>query len=88
MWQLSLLPVDTIFPGIAVYISYALDIVSVEVDILNFRCFDAADNQLTSEQLKLMRIVTPAMEHIFATVVERIEKSRKQPDRLETDAPK
>lgn len=79
---------DTIFPGIAVYIVCVLDIVSVEVDSLNFRCFDAADNQLTGDQLKSMHIATPAMEHIFATVVERIEKSRKQAGRLENDGAK
>lgn len=50
---------------------------------MNFRYFDAAGNQLTNEQLKTMCIVTPAMEHIFATVTERIEKSWKQDDKLE-----
>jgi hypothetical protein len=44
------------------------------VDFLNFRFFDAAGNQLTMEQLDSMHIVTPAMEHVFATVTERIEK--------------
>ena len=55
----------------------------MEVDILNFRYFDATGKQLTNEQLKSMRIVTPAMEHIFATVVDRIEKSWNQSDKLE-----
>jgi hypothetical protein len=80
--------VDTILPSAAVYISCALDIVSMEVDCMNFRYFDAAGNQLTIEQLKAMCIVTPTIEHIFATVVERIEKSWKQTDRLENDVPK
>ncbi len=58
----------------------------MEVDILNFRYFDAAGKQLTNEQLKSMRIVTPAMEHIFATVADRIEKTWKQDDKLEKQA--
>lgn len=60
-----------------------MDIVPVEADILNFRYFDSTGHQLTNEQLNSMRIVTPAMEHIFATVVDRIEKSWKQPEKLE-----
>lgn len=55
---------------------------------MNFRYFDAAGNQLTIEQLKAMCIVTPTIEHIFATVVERIEKSWEKTDRLENDVPK
>lgn len=50
---------------------------------MNFRYFDEAGKQLTDEQLKSMRILTPAMEHIFASVVDRVEKSWKQPDKLE-----
>ena len=30
-----------------------------------------------------MDIVTPAMEHVFATVAERVEKTWKQDDKLE-----
>lgn len=48
-----------------------------------FRYFDAAGNQLTTEQLRSMCIATPAMEHILATVKERIEKNWKAADRLE-----
>lgn len=55
----------------------------MEVDSLNFRYFNAAGEQLTNEQLKSMRIVTPAMEHVFATVADRVEKSWKQSDKLE-----
>ena len=50
---------------------------------MNFRYFDAAGNQLTTEQLKSMCIATPAMEHILATVKERIEKNWKSAERLE-----
>ena len=60
----------------------------MEADILNFRYFDAAGNQLTTEQLKSMGIVTPAMEHILATVKERMEKTWKSVDRLEDHTPK
>lgn len=49
-----------------------------------FRYFDAAGKQLTNEQLKTMNIVTPAMEHIFATVSDRIGKAWTQPDKLES----
>ena len=52
-------------------------------DFLNFRYFDATGNQLTAEQLKSMRIATPAMEHILATVKERIEKNWKSAEALE-----
>lgn len=79
---------DTPFPGTEVYISRILGIVPVEVDNVNFRYFDVAGNQLTNEQLKSMCIVTPAMEHIFATVVGRIEKSWKRDDKLESRIPK
>ena len=41
---------------------------------MTFRYFDTTGNQLTAEQLKSMRIATPAMEHILATVKERAEK--------------
>lgn len=50
---------------------------------MNFRFFNADGEQLTNEQLQSMRIVTPAMEHIFATVADRVEKSWKQSDKLE-----
>lgn len=55
----------------------------MEVDILNFRYFDANGNQITNDQLKTMQVTTPAMEHIFATVVNRVGKSWKEADRLE-----
>ena len=42
---------------------------------MNFRYFDVNGKQLTDEQLKTMNIVTPAMEHIFATVAERVGKT-------------
>lgn len=79
---------DAPFPGADVYIPFILGIVSVEVDDLNFRYFDVAGNQLTKEQLKTMHIVTPAMEHVFATVTERMEKNGKQDDKLEKHIPK
>ena len=54
---------------------------------MNFRYFDANGIQLTREQLRSMGIATPAMEHIFATVVERIGKIRKPLDTLEETSP-
>ena len=74
--------------GSVVYISCAMDIFPVEVDIVNFRYFDATGKQLTNEQLKAMNIVTPAMEHVFATVADRIEESRRQSDGVENSEPK
>ena len=50
---------------------------------MNFRYFDATGKQLTNEQLKNMNIVTPAMEHIFATVTYRIGKAWIKSDELE-----
>lgn len=67
----------------AVYIPSAVDIFPPEADIVNFRYFDATGKQLTREQLKTMNIVTPAMEHIFATVAERAGKSRMPSNELE-----
>ena len=52
--------------------------------MLNFRYFDAAGKQLTEEQLKTMNIVTPAMEHIFAAVAERVGKAWIKSDNLES----
>lgn len=55
---------------------------------MNFRYFDANGRQLTSEQLNAMRIMTPAMEHVFATVLDRVGKLRNQADDLENNLPK
>ena len=55
---------------------------------MKFRYFDAAGTQLTPEQLKSMGIATPAMEHILATVTDRIEKNWKQGNLLEEGPPK
>lgn len=55
---------------------------------MNFRFFDADGQQLTNEQLNSMRIVTPAMEHVFATVLDRVGKLRNQADNLENNLPK
>lgn len=42
---------------------------------MNFRYFDAAGRQLTPEQLRSLDLLTPAMDHVFATVAERLGKS-------------
>lgn len=44
---------------------------------MRFRYFDAEDREMTLEQLRSMNISTPAIEHIFASVVDRLEKSEK-----------
>lgn len=46
----------------------------MEGDNLDFRYFDASGKQLTIDELRAMELVTPAMEHIFVTVLERLEK--------------
>lgn len=43
-----------------------------------FRYFDTEGRQLTFEQLCSMRISTPVMDHVFATVLERVENSGKE----------
>ena len=53
---------------------------------MNFRYFDAGGQQITSEQLHSMGITTPAIEHIFASVLERMEKSEKQSKEIENCA--
>lgn len=60
----------------------------MEGDILNFRYFDGEGNPLTYEQLLSMSIVTPAMEHVFATVTGRVGKTWKPSDRVEKEPPK
>lgn len=54
---------------------------------MNFRYFDSAGKQLTVEQLKSMCIVTPVMEHILATVTERMERSLEHSGKLDVSPP-
>lgn len=54
---------------------------------MNFRYFDVNGKQLTENQLRSMHVTTPAMEHIFATVTERVEKIWKLGDGLENRSP-
>lgn len=49
---------------------------------MNFRYFDAEGRPLTWDQLREMRVVTPAMEHVFATVEERAGNGWKAPEHL------
>lgn len=53
-----------------------------------FRYFDAEGHQLTAEQLSSMRVLTPAMDHVFATVVERMERYSKTEGRIEKKPPR
>lgn len=57
---------------------------------MTFRYYDCDGRQLTFEQLKELNISTPVMEHIFASVVNRMqsenvsyETSSKGPDLVE-----
>lgn len=50
---------------------------------MRFRYFDAEGREMTFEQLRTMNISTPAIEHIFASVVDRLEKSEKQSKEIE-----
>lgn len=50
---------------------------------MSFRYFDAAGNQLTSEQLRTMQVTTPAMEHVFVTAEACAGKMWNKADNLE-----
>ena len=52
---------------------------------MKFRYFDAAGRQLTLEQLNSMGVLTPAMDHVFATVAERVEKNGNSEDLIENN---
>lgn len=54
---------------------------------MKFRYFDPGGRQLTLEQLRSMGVQTPAMDHVFATVAERVEKTVNLADRIENDRP-
>lgn len=42
---------------------------------------------MTAEQLHSMDITTPAIEHVFASVLERMERSEKRPKEIEHYTP-
>lgn len=50
---------------------------------MRFRYFDPAGNQMTLEELRSMGIMTPAMDHVFATVLARMEKNGKSRELIE-----
>lgn len=52
---------------------------------MRFRYFDPAGNQLAPEQLRSMGVVTPAMGHVLAAVLERLEKAGKSGEPVEKD---
>ncbi len=54
---------------------------------MTFRYFDAEGRRLTVEQLHSMGVLTPAMDHIFATVAERVEKNERSEDPIENRRP-
>lgn len=43
-----------------------------------FRYFDASGRQVSLEELRELRVTTPAMEHVFATVAQRLERPEGQ----------
>ncbi len=45
---------------------------------MNFRYFDINGQQITSEQMLSMQIMTPSMEHVLASVMERVLETRRQ----------
>lgn len=51
--------------------------------MMKFRCFDSNGRQMTTEQLRVMGLTTPAMEHVFACVLERLEKSERRPEGID-----
>ena len=50
---------------------------------MKFRYFDVEGRQITLEQLYSMRVSTPAMDHVFATVLERVGKSGNSDEQIE-----
>ena len=55
---------------------------------MKFRYFDPTGRQLTPEQLRSMQVMTPAMDHVFATALNRLEKSGISGGRIEKPAAK
>lgn len=54
-----------------------MGILAMEGMQMKFRYFDPAGRQITLEQLRSMQVITPAMDHVFATVLERLEKNER-----------
>lgn len=50
-----------------------------------FRYFDVKGKQLTIEQLYSMQVSTPVMNHVFATVLERVGNSGKEGSVIEKE---
>ena len=48
-----------------------------------FRYFDVKGKQLTVEQLCSLQVSTPVMNHIFATVLKRMENTGKDSGSIE-----
>ena len=50
---------------------------------MQFRYFDPEGREMTFEQLRMLRVSTPAMEHMIAAVAERLGKTGKQTEEIE-----
>ena len=50
---------------------------------MRFRYFDQAGNQIAPEQLRAMGVTTPAMDHVFAAVLSRLEKTERSGEAVE-----
>lgn len=50
---------------------------------MKFRYFDPVGNQIAPEQLRSMRVMTPVMNHVFATVLKRLEKTERSGEPIE-----
>ncbi len=46
---------------------------------MTFRYYDCEGHQLTSEQLRELNISTPVMEHVFASVLKRVQEEIDMP---------
>lgn len=64
-----------------------MDTLPAEGTQMKFRYFDPAGRQLTAEQLRSMQVMTPAMDHVFATVLERLEKNERSVEPIEKVPP-
>ncbi len=46
---------------------------------MTFRYYDCEGHQLTPEQLRELNISTPVMEHVFASVLKRVQEEIDMP---------
>lgn len=58
-----------------------------EVMPMKFRYFDLSGRQIPPEELGGVGVTTPVMDHVFATVLERLENAGSSPASIEKSPP-